>query len=344
MPVDVTYHLKIGEQIADSNQRDSHRQLLALAVELGMDGAGTRCMVELADPEYTTPTPGDAFIVELGGVYSKARVFTGVVDTVETTSHSQRIFGADGLLKLARMDVETSYENVSVDFIVKDLLKQAKVDSGTVEKGPKLPSLTLFRGPRAFGHIQRLARLCGTDLFTDGMGKAHFAGPETKGQTHAFQYGEDVMELQLKEISPASNGVEVWGEGAASSKGAQKYYWLPTDLSGTLSKAVLGNNGSVLTGKSGHFPLHVCAGALRSRQATDAVAKAMVNAKASRCVQGSLKVFCAPAVTPGDRITVTDLPDHHGAADIFNKKMSVRVRRVRHFLDTRMGCITRMDV
>jgi hypothetical protein len=343
MPGEVTYDLTIGGQNASSTRRDSDRQLLSLMVELSMDGTGGRCLAELGDPEYTPPQPGDPFTVKLAGGNGETQVFKGEVEAVETTATSQRIMGSDGLVKLARLDLAEAYENVNVDFIVKDLMQRAGVEPGLVKKGPKLPSLVLFRGPRALRHIRKLAELCGVDLFTDGTGRAHFLGPDQAGEKRTFQYGENVVALKLKKIPPVNDGVEVWGEGAASSKGAEKYYWLPADLSGVQGKAALGTDGSVSTGKSGQQPTQFCSGALRSGDAAGAAAEARMKLVAGRLVQGHIKVFGSPAVMPGDLIDVEGLPAHHGATAVFEGGKSLRVRRVRHLLDMQAGFITRMD-
>jgi hypothetical protein len=312
-------------------------------VDLSMDGTGGRCTAELGDPEYTQPQAGDPFTVKLAGDNGETQVFKGEVEAVETTATSQRVMGSDGLVKLARLDLAETYENVNVDFIVKDLMQRAGVEPGKVNKGLKLPSLVLFRGPRALNHLQKLAQLCGVDLFTDGSGKAHFAGPDQAGERRTFQYGENVVALKLKKNSPINDGIEVWGEGAAGSKGAEKYYWLAADLSGVQGKAALGTDGSVSSNTSGKQPAQFCSGALRSGDAAGTAAQSRMKSVASRLVQGHIKVFGAPAVMPGDLIAVEGLPVHHSAKILFEGGSSLRVRRVRHLLDMQAGFITRMD-
>jgi hypothetical protein len=343
MPGEAAYDLIIGSQSASSARRGSDRQLLSLLVDLGMDGTGGSCTAELGDPEYTPPQAGDPFTVKLTGSDGETQVFKGEVEAVETTATSQRVMGSDGLVKLARLHLAEAYENVNVDFIVKDLMQRAGVEPGKIVKGPKLPSLAIFPGPRALNHIRKLAELCGADLFTDGSGKAHFAGPDQASAKRIFQYGENVVALKLRKNPPINDGVEVWGEGAASSKGAEKYYWLAVDLSGVQGKAALGPDGSVSSGKSGKQPAQFCTGALRSGEAVNAAAEARMKSVADRLVQGYIKVFGAPAVMPGDLVSVAALPPHHSAKILFEGGRSLRVRRVRHILDMQAGFITRMD-
>jgi hypothetical protein len=344
MAGDVIYDLTIGSQSASSKTRDSERQLMSLVIELRMEGTGGHCTIELADAEYTPPEPGDALIVKLDAGDGEHQVFTGEVESVETTATSQRIAASDGLVKLARLDVEAAYEDVSVDSIVKELMQEAGVEPGTVEKGPKLPSFNLFRGPRALRHIQGLAELCGVDLYTDGEGKAHFAGPSTAGDLHNFQYGENVRELSVKEIQPVYDGVEFWGEGAASTQGADKYYWLPTELSGVNAKASVAGDGSVSSGASGKCPRQLCSGALRSGEAASDLAEARMKAAAGRRIQGHINAFGSPAVKPGDHVKIEGLPAYHSAAEIFKDAQGLRIRGVRHVLDMQAGFITRMDL
>lgn len=343
MPDEMSYDLTIGSQQVSNKKRDSDRQLLALSSVLTMDGMGGRCLVELGDPESTPPMSGDPLTIKLDNGEGEVQVFKGEVDAVETTASAQRISASDSLVKMAQLDVEAVYENVTVDFIVKELMQQAGITPGTIEKGPKLPSFVLFRGPRALRHIQGLAELCSVDIFTDGDGKAHFAGSETKFDKHTFQYGDNVLELCLKKIQPTHDSIEVWGEGAASSQGAEKYYWLPTDLSSVHGKAAISKDGTVSKGKAGSFAVRLCSGAVRSGEAAANLAEAHMKAVAARPVQGNIKVFGAPLVKPGDTVVIERLPEHHSAAAIFKDGQALRVRQVKHMLNMKQGFLTSMD-
>jgi len=343
MALAVAYHIKIGSQTASSNARENDRLLLSLIAELNMDGVGGRCSVELGGTQYKTPPPGDAVSVGLDGGDGMVAVFTGEVEAVQVGATSQRIYASDGLVKLGRLDVEAAYEDVNVDFIVKDLLQQAEVDAGKVEKGPKLASYVLHRGPRALRHIQHLAEICGADFYSDGEGKAHFTVPAKGGADHSFLYGENILSLDLQHPPPVHDSVEVWGEGAASSKGADKFYWLATDLSGVSDKAAVDDDGKVSTGKPGKRPLHITHGAVRSGETAQALAKAHMAALSARWVRGRLKVFARPGVEPGNLVEIKDLPEDHAAAGALKDNRLLRVRRVSHQLDRNQGFVTRMD-
>ena len=72
--------------------------------------------------------------------------------------------------------------------------------------------------------------------------------PKTGSADHRFKFGETITHLAVQKIAPAFDSVEVWGEGAASAKGADKAHWLSTDLSGVSAKASVAADGTVLPG------------------------------------------------------------------------------------------------
>lgn len=339
------YRIKIGTQIASSQQRETTQQLLSLKVELSMDGVGGHCEIELAGGENTAAAakPGDEVTIDLDAGDGKVRVFTGEVEMIQVETNTQRVLAHDGLVKLTGLEVEAGFEDVNVDFIVKQLLSEANITAGTIDKGPKLASYILQRGPRVFRHIQQLAKLCGADFYTDGEGKAHFVAPKKASADHVFNYGENITMLDLHEVQPVFDSVEVWGEGAASSKGADKFYWLATDISGVASKAMLSEDYQLQSGQSGKRPLQINCGEVRSGEAAQQVADAQIAALAARRVKGYLKVFAIPGIEPGDHVNITGLPAGHAAAEALKTDSVLRVRRVLHQLDRSQGMVTRMD-
>jgi hypothetical protein len=228
---------------------------------------------------------------------------------------------------------------VDLDFIVKDLLQQSGQAVGTVSSGPKLSVYLLHRGVRALRHILKLAKLCGADLYTDGEGKVHFTTPRKGPADHRFSYGATVLDLDLSRTRPVFDGVILWGEGAASSKGADKAHWLTTDLAGVGAKTALDEAGETVGGKAGKHPIQITDGAVRSGETAQACADGRMAAMAARAVQGQLTVSGSPTVTPGDLVQLDDLPKDH--TSILGGHL-LRVRTVRHTLDRRRGFLTRM--
>jgi hypothetical protein len=336
----VEAQVRIGAVTAGTASRRQDRHLIALSSELGVGSAGGRCIVELADPSQPAPVPGDSVEVSLGrGDGPPVRVFTGEVHEVSRTATSLRVTCTDGLAKLARMDVEAAYEGQSAGAIVRDVLGQAGVGAGTISDGPTLASYLLHRGPRALRHLQRLAELCGMDLFTDPKGKACFISSNESGAQHTARYGENLLRLSLEDAPPAYDSITVSGEGAASTKGAGKEHWLVTDSTSVSAKAALGPRGLIMPGSEGDFPIQVVDGAVRAGEAARQVAQGRMAALAARPLRGFLCLLGDPAIAPGDRISVAGLP----AATPALPFPALRVRRTRHSLDARQGFVTRVD-
>ena len=335
------FRIQLGDAIASSTASESTRQLLGLLVELDMDGPVAHCVIELA--AGAPPATGDAVEVKLDAGSGLTAVFTGKVASVEAGTVGLRIEAHGAFTALGQTEVEGSYENVSADFIIKDLIGKAGATAGTLAKGPTLAFWTLHRGPTALGHLRGLAALCGAGLFADGEGAIHCTTPQPGGTEHRFTFGETVIELAIRQCPPAFDSVEVWGEGAASAKGAERAHWLSTELSGVSAKACITPDGKVQAGKLGERPLRLRDGALRSGEAVEAVAKAWASGVAARLLRGSMEVFAAPTILPGDRVEITGLPDGHPAAALLGEGVRLHVRGVRHRLDRQRGALTRLS-
>lgn len=336
----VESEIQIGSVTASTAPKREQRALIRLVSELGMGGAGGRCVLEIAGPALAPPAAGDPVTVAFGDGQSSTTVFTGEVQQVTRTAVSLRVTAVDGLAKLARTDVESAYEGKTAGAIVKDVLSQAGASAGTVHDGPTFASYALHRGPRALRHLQRLAELCGADLYADGDGKVCFTTPDEAGAEHSLKYGEHILQLSLEDAPPAFDSVVVWGEGAASAKGAGKEHWLISDLSSVSGKAAAGERGTVMAGQEGDRPLQVVDGAVRSGEAAQEVARGRAAAIASRAVRGFLVVLGDPTIAPGDTVAIESLPAERPAP----AGPSMRVRRVRHTLEASGGFVTRVEL
>ncbi len=339
----LSYNITIGSLSINNSSDKSDRILKSLFCEHSMDGIGGSSIIELSDIDNSAPQLGDEVVVKIDSGDGEKQVFKGEVEYVAVSPVSQTVNCSDDFSKLAKYDIQGSYEDSTADTIVKDILSQAGVSEGTVEEGPEFASYVLFNGPRALNHIKKLARLCGFDIFTDGEGKIHFSGIDTKGAEHTFQYGVNLQDFNLRETQPVNDGFEVLGEGAAGTDGAEKYYWLPDDLSGAKGMASLDSSGKVVTGKSGDFPAVHQNGALRSKESSDKVAEGMVKHISGKKIKGYVKLQGAAGIFPGDIVKVSDIPDNHGISPFFKSGEGLRVRRVRHSLTAETGLVSRVD-
>ncbi|MBS0371084.1 MAG: hypothetical protein JSS57_18020 [Proteobacteria bacterium] len=336
------YQVQIGSVLASSKASESQRQLLQLCVDLNMDGPGAACSIELADSNVAPPSAGDTVTVKLDVGDGVQTVFTGMLADSVARATGQTLIAHGAIADLGRHEVEGTYDSVSADFIIKDLIGKIGASAGTISTGPDLSGWALHRGPTALGHLRRLAVLCGADLYADGDGKIHCTAPKNGAADHRFKFGETVIQLAIHKCSPAFDSIEVWGEGAASAKGADKAHWLSTDLAGVSAKAAVDSDGQVQAGKLGARPFRLREGALRSGEAVEAVAKAWATSLAARLLGGSLEVFATPKVQPGDLVSIDGLPADHAAANLLGQGGMLRVRHVRHLLDRQRGTLTRL--
>ncbi len=338
MTTDLNYKVTIGSQNAGS--KDDDRLMISFTTEIGMDCGCGYSVIELADETYTLPVSGDEITIDLGDELT--RVFTGEVETVETISAGQRITAYDSLSKLAKHETETVYKEVTIDEIVSDLLSECKIKTGKLEKSTKIPSFVVFKGARVFQHIQKLAQMSGMDIYSDGMGLVNFAGPETKGKEHSFEYGINILELNIRKTKPVHDSIQIIGEGSAGTKGADKYFWLPDDLSG-LKGIASTEDGNVTSGKKGNFSVCEVIPALRSGEAVDKIAQARMKSKAAQLFRGYIKIYGYPEAMPGDIAIIKKLPKHHSLSSFFSSSGSLRIRNVRHFYNLQNGFLTRLD-
>nr|WP_294518354.1 hypothetical protein [uncultured Rhodopila sp.] len=337
------YDITVGGTTASSDGRKGDRLLLSLVVELGMDSAGGRCVLELAGAAQTPAQPGDSVSVQLDAGDGAVTVFTGTAYAGETTAVSQVVRAADGGAKLAAIEIEQAYEDVTADFIIKDLIGKAGATPGTISAGPDLASYAVHAGTSALAHIRTLAALTGGDFYTDGDGKVHVAAPGEGGADATLSFGETILALDIRGVSPAFDGFEMWGEGAASSQGKDKAHWLSTDLAGVKGEASVAADGSVQAGNAGTSPRRIRAGAIRAGEAAGDAAKAKAAALAGRRLRGTIDAFGSPSLMPGSLLGIAKLPADHAAAALLNGK-PVRVRAVRHTLSRNLGLRTRIEV
>jgi hypothetical protein len=342
----IAYDVSIGSLRFTNTGTGERRPLLGIESEVGLGGAPGRCLFHLGDISWADPQIGEAVSVSLDAGDGATSVFTGEVAEVSQRSDALWVWAYDGLAKMARVEVESAYEEVTAGFIVSDLVDQAGAEAGEIEDGPSLPSYVVHRGPRALHHALRLAELCGAELGSDGTGKVHFRRPQSGAAAHRLVWAEDVVEIDLGPRAAVRDSFAVWGEGAAGTQGAERGHWLPTDLSGVSGQAAVqpgatpDEAGSVSSGSTGALVHTVVAGALRSAEAAGDVASARAQLLALRPLVGHALALGRPAVQPGDWVELADLPAGGGGS---GRTLTLRVLRVSQQLSIGRGLLTRLE-
>lgn len=325
-----SFTIRVGKWTAASDPRQCDAELMHLCCELAIGGG--RCAIELGAAE--APAVGDEVTVSLSAGAGATQVFAGKIDQLRIGSSTLQISAVDSLATLARLHIESAFEETSAGAIVKDVLGRAGLTPGQIDEGPTFPRYLMHRGPRALAHLLRLAELCGTALFADGDAAVHFRAPTEGPADHTFRYREHVLALDLLTPAPAHDGVVVYGEGAASKAGAERAHVLVADLESVRGEA----------GETGPSALHVNDGAVRTGEAAASLAAARLTIIESRALRGSLTVLPAPEVRLGDRIGIDGLPREHPATSVLSSGTALRARSVRYTLSLRggMGFTTRI--
>lgn len=316
-------------------------ELLPLRVrcEVGMDGVGV-CELDLIVPaDASLPTPGQPLAVALGLDGAESTVFTGEIEAVQVGESWVRVVASDARARLACTHVSASYEAQGPGKIVRDLLGQAKVDLARAVDGPELASYVVFPQLSVLRHLERLAELMGADLFVDADGKLNLVAADQTGASVDFAYGAGLLSAALEHAPSAREAVEVWGEGAASSKGSDKAHWLPDDLGGVTGQASVTDARSFTA--AGPRTAFVQEGALRTGSAASDAATGRA-AALTRSLRGVLEVSGTATVVPTDLVTISALPGGHPLSAILGRG-TLRVRRVRHQLDVTRGFTTRLE-
>lgn len=340
----IGFEATIGDLIASTDARAANVSLRALQTSLGMGLLG-RAVLDLSPFGVAAPAIGDPVAIELDAGDGATLVFTGEVGAVLPSTLGMRIIADSPLSRLARLDVEAAYEGQSLGAIVAELLDKAGLEAGEIGDGPTFPSYVLRRGPRAWRHILNLASLCGLDLWCDPEGKVQLQPPSDPEVTRTFTWGADLLELELKSSAIYPDGVEIWGEGSASSKGEEKGHWLAVDLASVSGTAAVEDKDGTLTAKpdaKGVTSSLLRSGALRTGESVKASATAIAKLRAARPVTGFVLAPGAIDVAPGDWIDFEDIPDDHALVTFVTNPL--RVRAVHHQLDATSGLRTRLEL
>lgn len=343
--VSVGYEVKVGSLLASHDKRKANAGLLSLHTHLGMGQVGGM-MVKLAPFGVEAPKVGDEVTVRLDGGAGVETAFVGQVRSVHSAGLSLELRAEGPLSRLARLDVEGVYEGQTVGEIVKSLLTQIKAE-GTLESGPSLLRYMLRLGPRALRHVQRLAELCGFELWETPEGKVMMRPLVASEPVQTFSWQQSMLELALSVNPLHPDGVTVVGEGAASQQGQDKAHWLVVDPAPVTAQTRLqpaekpGNAPTVKEGEAGSAPQRFEAAVLRTGELARGSAQAQALRLSMRPITGYALVPGNPALKPSDFVAFEGFPKQHALVEF--SQVPVCVRAVHHRLDATSGFITRLE-
>jgi phage protein D len=356
----VAYKLSVGGWSIDS-AADPRTELLEADVSLRLNSPGDRCelilfappppapdlqgqaiaaassLVGLGGVAAAPPAPsvpvrgvdfkhGDAVGLELAADDVSAAVVTASVQSFESSPTTLSIVARTGVQKLADARLDQVYENQTTASIVRDVAAQAGVTAGDVGGDRTWPYVVVDRSRSALRHLEELASREGADLYFDAGDRLCLKAFTKTAADHTLHYGIDLLALSVRREAKSAERVEVYGESPASQRGTSAWPWLVKDL------APLG--GSVGSGVKLRARSDA---ALRTKDAADGRAAALLGGAGDGALRGQLLLLGRPDIALADAVEVKSAPQ---------KELNglYKVTGVRHRLGKATGFVTVLAV
>jgi hypothetical protein len=290
------------------------------ASALGLGGGGSAGMaVQVRGQDVKH---GDPMRIELAAGPVSGTVLTGEVQAIHLSLGTLTLVGRTGMQRLANTRLNQVYESQSVGQIVRDLARQAGVQTGQIEDGSTYPYFVVHESKPLLRTLRELARREGFDLLFDTANKLVVKRYAPPPGSYTFRYGIDILDLRLADYQPATEGVVAYGESPASRQGVDTWHWLARD--GQPFRGVAGQGAGALP---------VQDAAARTKDTATALATARLGAIHDAATGGRLTILGHPGIQPGEAITIADAP-RPGLNGEF------KVQAVRHIFNKRAGLLT----
>ena len=287
-------------QFGSASAKDWRQSVLAIRIESGLAPFVDQAeVVVTATAHSPSAAVGDAGSISLGYQDSSTdKVFTGKVISVRRTLPGRtHIVASTGAAKLASMRLNRSYEQLSAGDILNDLIGTSGVNTDSTEDGVKYSFYVVDDRRNVWQHIALLARKNDYLAWFSTEDKLNFK-PFVAGQpVQTFNYGHDILALELTETLPVIGAVTSVGEGAAGSNGQDAWNWLAKDVSSLQAQSGAGDPARLVSD-----------GSLRSADAASKAAEGIVSAAKRARVQGRILVPGAQAINAGSTFAIAQAP------------------------------------
>jgi len=343
MAATIGFRVRIGDLEISGGDRRPPAQLLRLRTELTMDGVGGRAQLALSASGALEASIGESVEIDLDAGDGSSPVFRGQVRALTGDASTLWLDAADSLSALALREYVGTFAESDAKTIARAILDDGEVPVGTLATGPTFARYVLAPGPSALAQLRTLARRCGLDLFTDRTGAVCMTATTYTGAILTIADDTPILQIRVERRTPPADGVTLYGEGAASSRGASRSHWLVRDLSPTRGQAKLTTAGEVKRSASAR-PRTFVDGAVRSGEFAASLAEAKTQALASSQLCGTLTLLGQPHLTPGDLIHIGNLGRRLPAVAAAVGDAELRVRTVVHHLDAGRGLFTEVEL
>lgn len=290
--LNVDHRITIDGDVWSSTE---HSRLIGLQVSASMNIPVNECQLQMTYPIGLSMEPEQEIEVELGHNGSLKTVFTGTIEAADWQIEQISIRAASAVRKLAGAKYNLYFDRPKAGDIVSALCKEADVDTAKVDPGIIFDFYAVGANLSAFEHIRRLALNNGFDLYTDPDDKLVFTLP-IPGTPHDFQFGINILNLQLEHPQAQLSGISIYGESPTSlGQGPDAASWLT-------KKEVKGEAGD----QSG-IVKHIVEPAARSLQNAVLMAQARI-LKEKEKKHGRLKILGDSAIQLGDMALILLMP------------------------------------
>ncbi len=319
-----TYKLTIGDKIVDTTDEPQASTVVALVVDLDLAAPADSFTLTLGQVGGFQPQRDDDAKIELGFEDELTQVMLGKVLTADNGLTTRRVIGHGAARLLLAASATETFLSLTAGQIVERLAERAAVPVERAEPGITFPAYVIDGRRNLYRHLHDLADLCGFDLYINSAGKLVFAPFRSGNAIHIFEFGKQIIELEMEQRPPLAGQVQVFGESAGGGQGDNAWAWLTKDFSGLKG-----------TGGDAQPVLLLEQAVARTGEAAQAVAEAAFTRLTRQRLRGTLLSTGQPKVKLGDAIELRDLPD--AAAN-----GTFQVRRVRHSIDKTRGFTTRI--
>lgn len=309
-----SYAIKIGSE--DFKPETGNVKGFRVSLSMSVPAGSFELVLNLGDKSLRVKR-GDEVSVQLGYGDKLKDAFKGFVENIEPGISEIRITGPNSASKLLELRANQVYENQSASDIVSDLAQKAGVQTDDVSSGISFPMYVVDDTKNAYEHMKDLADKCGFDVYVTGGNRLVFKKHERK-DPRALKYGSNIIDVETYDWKPSFGRVVIYGEGAASYKGADTAHWFTKKQ----VEGVSGSGTSLLL----HDPV------VRDKDTAEKVAKARIEA-ISKSVCGVAKIIGDAEVKLGETIKFEGMKD-----DRLDREFQVRA--VEHIMNKDEGFVT----
>ena len=293
-----TYEITLGNQLLSTR---ANNRLVELSVHAGLEVPVNECRITLPRIDDMKLETGSPVSVKLGYDQQTNQVFAGTLSRIELGTSTLSLTARSVFRKLVKSRVNLFFENPTAGEMATEICRQFGIQVGNLGAGLRFSAYALGQDRAVYGHLKYLADQCGFDLYADSKDRLVFAQALPMA-LHPFEYGANIISVQIREDAAPEAKWEVYGESPASTgQGPQGASWFT-------KKEVKGSAGI-----GSEVVRRVFAPTIRTLDNATRMAQALQEKQKNR-KRGTLRVTGAPEVQAGDTIQLQKMPEtqHNG--------------------------------